>query len=90
MRNKRAVCPDCTSENTRKKGIRRGLQRWVCNSCSRQFTRPMDYVESGSFPKILLFDVETSFYHFVGWGTYKQFIQHHQITKLYYQNIYYE
>jgi hypothetical protein len=28
-----------------------------------------------------LFDVETSFYHFVGWGTYKQFIQHYQITK---------
>jgi len=76
----RAVCPDCTSSHTRKKGTRRGKQRWVCCNCHRQFSAPIDYTEVG-FPKILLFDVETSFYHFVGWGTYKQFIQHHQITK---------
>ena len=76
----RAVCPDCTSSHTRKKGIRRGKQRWICRNCGRQFSAPIDYTEVG-FPKILLFDVETSFYHFVGWGTYKQFIQHHQITK---------
>jgi len=76
----RAVCPGCASSHTRKKGIRRNQQRWVCNECRRQFTAPIDYTEYG-FPKILLFDVETSFYHFVGWGTYKQFIQHYQITK---------
>ena len=77
----RAVCPDCTSTHTRKKGIRRDKQRWVCNECRRQFTAPIDYEEETQFPKILLFDVETSFYHFVGWGTYKQFIQHYQITE---------
>ena len=76
----RAVCPSCASSHTRKKGIRRNKQRWTCNECRRQFTAPIDYTEYG-FPKILLFDVETSFYHFVGWGTYKQFIQHYQITK---------
>lgn len=75
-----AVCPDCSSQHTRKKGIRRNKQRWICNVCRRQFTLPIDHTPT-SFPKILLFDVETSFYHFVGWGTYKQFIQHHQITK---------
>ena len=77
----RPVCPDCTSTHTRKKGIRRGNQRWSCTQCRRQFTTPMDYVEENKFPKILLFDVETSLYHMVGWGTYKQYIQHHQITK---------
>ena len=76
----RAVCPSCASSHTRKKGIRRNQQRWTCNECRRQFTAPIDYTEYG-FPKILLFDVETSFYHFVGWGTYKQYIQHYQITK---------
>ena len=76
----RAVCPCCASSHTRKKGIRRNQQRWVCNECRRQFTAPIDYTEYG-FPKILLFDIETSLYHFVGWGTYKQFIQHYQITK---------
>ena len=78
----RAICPDCTSTHTRKKGIRRDKQRWVCNDCRRQFTSPIYYEEDDvTFPKILLFDVETSFYHFVGWGTYKQFIQHYQITQ---------
>ena len=76
----RAVCPSCASSHTRKKGIRRNKQRWTCNECRRQFTAPIDYTEYG-FPKILLFDVETSFYHFVGWGTYKQYIQHYQITE---------
>ena len=76
----RAVCPSCASSHTRKKGIRRNKQRWTCVECKRQFTAPIDYTEYG-FPKILLFDVETSFYHFVGWGTYKQFIQHYQITE---------
>jgi transposase-like protein len=76
----RAVCPSCASSHTRKKGIRRNNQRWTCNECRRQFTAPIDYTEYG-FPKILLFDVETSFYHFVGWGTYKQYIQHYQITE---------
>ena len=76
----RAVCPSCASSHTRKKGIRRNQQRWTCNECRRQFTAPIDYTEYG-FPKILLFDIETSLYHFVGWGTYKQFIQHYQITK---------
>ena len=76
----RAVCPSCASSHTRKKGIRKNNQRWICVECKRQFTAPIDYTEY-EFPKILLFDVETSFYHFVGWGTYKQFIQHYQITK---------
>ena len=76
----RAICPSCTSSHTRKKGIRRNKQRWICVECRKQFTAPIDYTEYG-FPKILLFDVETSFYHFVGWGTYKQYIQHYQITE---------
>ena len=76
----RAICPSCASSHTRKKGIRRNKQRWICVQCKRQFSAPIDYTEYG-FPKILLFDVETSFYHFVGWGTYKQYIQHYQITE---------
>ena len=76
----RAICPSCTSSHTRKKGIRRNKQRWICVECRKQFSAPIDYTEYG-FPKILLFDVETSFYHFVGWGTYKQYIQHYQITE---------
>jgi|TARA_R100001530_G_scaffold1411_1_gene2581 transposase-like protein len=64
----------------RKKGIRRDQQRYECYSCGKYFQKPVDYEES-ELPKILLFDVETSFYHFVGWGTYKQYIQHYQITE---------
>jgi len=76
----RAICPNCTSQHTRKKGIRRDRQRWICNVCAKQFTTEIENY-STQFPKILLFDIETSFYHFVGWGTYKQYINHHQITK---------
>jgi|TARA_R110000824_G_scaffold3880_3_gene18578 hypothetical protein len=64
----------------RKKGVRRDQQRYECYSCGKYFQKPIDYEES-ELPKILLFDVETSFYHFVGWGTYKQYIQHYQITE---------
>ena len=73
-------CPYCVSTYGRKKGIRRDQQRYECYSCGKYFQKPVDYEES-ELPKILLFDVETSFYHFVGWGTYKQYIQHHQITE---------
>jgi len=76
----RAICPNCTSQHTRKKGIRKDRQRWLCNVCAKQFTTEIENY-STQFPKILLFDIETSFYHFVGWGTYKQYINHHQITK---------
>ena len=77
----RAICPKCNSTHTRKKGIRVQKQRWICVYCNRQFTTPLYPVDENSIPKILIFDVETSFYHFVGWGTYKQFIQHYQITQ---------
>ena len=73
-------CPYCVSTYGRKKGIRRDQQRYECYSCGKYFQKPVDYEES-ELPKILLFDVETSFYHFVGWGTYKQYIQHYQITE---------
>jgi len=77
----RPICPSCVSSHTRKKGIRRGNQRWSCTQCKRNFSTPMDFTEEATFPRILSFDIETSLYHFVGWGTYKQYIQHHQITK---------
>ena len=83
----RAICPKCNSTHTRKKGIRvqkqnnLEKQRWICVYCKKQFTTPLYPVDENSIPKILIFDVETSFYHFVGWGTYKQFIQHYQITQ---------
>jgi|TARA_R110001599_G_scaffold260797_1_gene461165 transposase-like protein len=73
-------CPYCVSTYGRKKGVRRDQQRYECYSCGKYFQKPIDYEES-ELPKILLFDVETSFYHFVGWGTYKQYIQHYQITE---------
>jgi transposase-like protein len=73
-------CPYCVSTYGRKKGIRRDQQRYECYSCGKYFQKPVEYEES-ELPKILLFDVETSFYHFVGWGTYKQYIQHYQITE---------
>jgi len=31
-------CPDCNSENIRKNGVRRGLQRYACNKCKRNWT----------------------------------------------------
>ena len=31
-------CPDCNSLNTKKNGVRRGLQRYNCNSCKRHWT----------------------------------------------------
>ena len=73
-------CPYCVSTYGRKKGVRRDQQRYECYSCGKYFQKPVEYEES-ELPKILLFDVETSFYHFVGWGTYKQYIQHYQITE---------
>ena len=73
-------CPYCGSTYGRKKGIRNDYQRYECYSCRKFFQKPLEYEES-ELPKILLFDVETSLYHFVGWGTYKQYIQHYQITQ---------
>ena len=78
-------CPHCGSGVVSKKGFsytkhKPVAQRYVCRECKKQFKAR--FVEDYSdFPKILLMDIETSFYHFVGWGTYKQYIQHHQITK---------
>jgi len=79
------VCPHCGSGVVRKKGFRYTkhkpiAQRYICSECHKQFTARVEEDHS-DFPKILLIDIETSFYHFVGWGTYKQYIQHHQITK---------
>ena len=73
-------CPYCGSTYGRKKGVRNTNQRYECYACNKYFQKPMEY-EEHELPKILIFDVETSFYHFVGWGTYKQFIQHYQITQ---------
>ena len=73
-------CPYCGSTYGRKKGVRNTNQRYECYACNKYFQKPMEY-EEHELPKILIFDVETSFYHFVGWGTYKQFIQHYQITE---------
>ena len=84
IKKNKAVCPDCSCTHTKKKGIRRNQQRWICLDCARQFTLPLDiekYDYTNEIPNILIFDIETSFYHFVGWGTYKQYIQHYQITK---------
>ena len=73
-------CPYCGSTYGRKKGVRNTNQRYECYACNKYFQKPTEY-EEHELPKILIFDVETSFYHFVGWGTYKQFIQHYQITQ---------
>ena len=82
----RAICPKCTGSHVRKKGViysksyECNVQRWKCLSCGKQFQTPIDSPKI-DLPKILLFDIETSLYHFVGWGTFKQFINYHQITK---------
>ena len=79
------ICPHCGSGVVIKKGLSYSKykpvsQRYVCKECKKQFSAREDDHYS-DLPKILLMDIETSLYHFVGWGTYKQYIQHHQITK---------
>ena len=79
------VCPHCGSGVVLKKGFsytkhRPIAQRYVCKDCKMQFNSRVED-DYSDLPKILLMDIETSLYHFVGWGTYKQYIQHHQITK---------
>lgn len=74
------ICPFCGSSYGKKRGVRNGKQRWSCHTCGKYSITP-DGPPTKSLPRILLFDVETSFYHFTGWGTYKQYIDHYRITK---------
>ena len=74
------ICPYCASKSVRKKGFQGNNQRWRCMSCNKQYQTPIFYDQS-ALPKILLMDIETSLYHFVGWGTYKQYIDHYRITE---------
>ena len=79
------ICPRCGSGVVLKKGFsytknKPIAQRFICKECKKQF-RARFQEDHTDLPKILLMDIETSLYHFVGWGTYKQYIQHHQVTK---------
>ena len=79
------ICPHCGSGVVLKKGFsytknKPIAQRFICKECKKQF-RARFQEDHTDLPKILLMDIETSLYHFVGWGTYKQYIQHHQVTK---------
>ena len=38
-------CPKCGNENTQKKGMRAGKQRYRCRSCGACFTEGVEYVE---------------------------------------------
>ena len=55
-------------------------QRYQCKECKKKFLSRVDE-EFKDMPKMLLMDIETSLYHIATWGTFKQFIQHYQITK---------
>jgi transposase-like protein len=79
------ICPQCGSGLVVKKGFsytkhRPIAQRYRCKECGHQFLSRVED-EYTDLPKILLMDIETSLYHVSTWGTYKQYIQHYQITK---------
>ena len=73
-------CPYCGSSYGRKKGksSRGDNQRLECYSCNRQYQVPF-VDETDCFPRILLFDIETSLMKVFVWGLYKQRIPHHNI-----------
>ena len=76
-----AICPNCAGTHVKKRGIRRGLQRWTCKVCTRYFSTPKHIEESGILPKILLFDIETALMEVYVWGLFKQRIPHTNIIK---------
>ena len=78
------ICPYCASSYGRKKGIVNSsklgkVQRCECYSCSRQYSIPFNTPSKKHFPKILLFDIETSLMKVYVWGLYKQYIPHDNI-----------
>ena len=81
MRN--TYCPYCSSSYGRKKGMssKGDAQRFECYSCKKQYQVPLDSVvdTSNRFPRILLFDIETSLMKVFVWGLYKQRIPHNNI-----------
>ena len=80
-------CPYCGGGHILKKGFsytkyKPAQQRFVCKGCNKNFGdsfQGKNYQEE--MPRILLLDIETSLYHVATWGTYKQYIQHYQITE---------
>ena len=72
------ICPYCGGGHGKKKGVQNNQQRFVCYTCKKQFQAPLD-ASSKSFPRILLFDIETSLMKVYVWGLYKQFIPHNNI-----------
>ena len=79
------VCPHCGSGVIKKVGFsytktKPTAQRYQCKECKKKFRSRVEE-EYSDMPKILLMDIETSLYHVATWGTYKQFIQHYQITR---------
>ena len=79
------VCPYCGSGVVVKRGFshtkfKPTAQRYQCKECKKKFLSRVDE-EFKDMPKMLLMDIETSLYHIATWGTFKQFIQHYQITK---------
>jgi len=77
----KAVCPDCGSNHSRRKGIRLDKQRWLCNFCGRQFTTELMPTDPSAFPRMLLFDIETTPMTVYVWGLYKQRIPHTNVIK---------
>ena len=79
------ICPHCSANHSRKNGIRKsqkGVQQiWKCKNCGKKYQTPKGKQKMSEFSRILLLDIETSLYHFTGWGTYKQYIDHYRITK---------
>ena len=76
------ICPRCSSRAVKKKGFQKnGCQRFICNTCKKQFQAPPTDQEPFVFPKILLFDIETSLMEVYVWGLYKQRIPHTNIVK---------
>jgi len=85
----KAICPKCNSTHLRKKGViyskgyETNMQRYVCHTCKKQFQVPKGSPKV-DLPKILLFDIETSFYHITTFGLYEQRPNFNQITKYQY------
>lgn len=74
------ICSHCSSSYGKKNGVYKDEQRWLCHACGKESRSP--YIQEPKyFPKILLFDIETSLMEVYVWGLYKQFIPHTNIIK---------
>lgn len=75
-------CIQCNSNHYQRRGIRNGKQRYECQSCGCWYVGEIedDYTFKKA-PKILIFDIETSYMEVIAWRLGKQVIDKSKVKR---------